>query len=797
MNKTSLVTACKNREENLLKVLDSWLQTDCKELIFVDWSCDVPLFETFHQAGVKDKRIQIIRVEDESRWILTHAYNVGLKRSEGDNILKLDNDHAITKNFFAINALSEGLDARLGSWRLVKDASQAYINGAFLSRSKSLRDVGYFNELITTYGWDDSYLHESLFSHGAAIAYLDPATIQHIEQDEKSRTAQQAVSLEEQLAASVDKNVTEYMNRRNMYLTAVLPRQSTNADHSQYETIKSSEEYGLTVAVLRRLSNPTHHLDATYLQLANLLAYRDLYAWKHGLKPLSVSLSEVHELHEALEPIEGAAASSRGRQPIGTAQGNSKSKTAAGLKTAKRVVGEVGLPKQLTKELWKLLPAACSYYGHTTNEFRYQIDLSKLHLDQKVEQIINSLLPEWAANKVSFRLKPEPTDASIKVVNPWESAEFLIESTLFKSRENQYFWACMNSLKPYLKRSLYELIEKGGKPNDLILNCSVQAFMRGDISQEELVRRLKPLDMIFPTRSKAAYSSWVERWVNSIRDNAGDELADLVESTLLLTDPRVEEASLTLATALFKGSRHMFAYALNIRRMHLFERTDVVISIAPSPESKSQEKYLKEHFSDAPNVSVVHMETDPGLYECWNSTIRNAKSTYVGNANIDDRRGRYHSDYLIYLMEYEALDGAASALVADTSDTHNNYEASQDIWFLGMGREITKNELMIEDETTIKSQNMMHCMPIWRANLHNQLGDFEENAYGTSADWEFWLRMSEGSKRLRLLDVPLGFYLVDAMSHNRRKSDARKQGEQHILLKYFGPNSLSKSHELP
>ena len=90
MNRTSLVTACKNREQNLLKVVDSWLLTECEELVFVDWCCDIPLFETFHKAGIKDKRIKILRVEDEPRWILTHAYNVGLKRSEGNSILKLD-----------------------------------------------------------------------------------------------------------------------------------------------------------------------------------------------------------------------------------------------------------------------------------------------------------------------------------------------------------------------------------------------------------------------------------------------------------------------------------------------------------------------------------------------------------------------------------------------------------------------------------------------------------------------------------------------------------------------------------
>ena len=210
-----------------------------------------------------------------------------------------------------------------------------------------------------------------------------------------------------------------------------------------------------------------------------------------------------------------------------------------------------------------------------------------------------------------------------------------------------------------------------------------------------------------------------------------------------------------------------------------------MISIAPSPESKSQETYLKEHFSDAPNVSVLHLEKDPGLYECWNNTIRNASSTYVGNANIDDRRGRYHSDYLIYTMEYEALDAAASALIADTSDTHNSYSADQDIWYLGMERRISKDDLLIEYDTTIKSQNMMHCMPIWRAAIHQEIGFFEENKFGTSADWEFWLRAASSSKSLKLLDLPLGFYLVDSQSHNRRNLKARMTFESKIIEQYF------------
>jgi hypothetical protein len=230
--------------------------------------------------------------------------------------------------------------------------------------------------------------------------------------------------------------------------------------------------------------------------------------------------------------------------------------------------------------------------------------------------------------------------------------------------------------------------------------------------------------------------------------------------------------------------------------MHLFERTDVVITIAPSPESRSQENYLREHFSNNANVTIAHLDNDPGLYECWNSTIRNAKSKYVGNANIDDRRGRYHSDYLIYLMEYAELDGATSALVADGADTHSTYSASQDIWYLGMERDIRQDDLLIEDDNSAKSQNMMHCMPIWNAKMHDDVGFFEECKYGTSADWEFWLRALKAEKRLSLYDIPLGFYLVDAKSHNRRSYDERRKREKLIIKKHFPSLDHNKLIEL-
>lgn len=787
MANVSIITACKNREENLLKVIDTWLSIECEEVIVVDWSCDIPLFETFHQAGLKDRRIKLIRVEDESRWILTHAYNVGLKRCNSSLVLKLDNDHSISRDFLEINYMSSEIDARIGSWRLVSDPSQHYINGAFFAKNNALRDIGYFNEMITTYGWDDSYLHESLFSHGAKISYLDPETIKHIDQEEITRTAQQAVSYEELISASVGKSVTEFMNRRNMYLTSLLPRQSSTVTQSQYEQLSSKVEYGLNTTTLRRLSNISRDLDDSYTRLANLLAYRDFYSWANGVDPYTFNISEIHQLHDKLDSLDHNCASIESQS---TDISNSRH---THNKNHKNKVSFV--PQKLQSHLWKLLPLACSYYGHTSNDACYQIDISSLNLDLSSEQALNDLLPSWVCKKVTFTQNDSSLNLEANLVKPWLQADSFIEKVLFNTEQNKYFWAAINSLNPCLKRSVYELVEKGGKPIDLILSTSIKQFKAAKINKQQLIKRLKPLDLIFPSQSLIEFESWVNQKVNHISSSVGEEIGNMVYE-ILLDSPRINQTSLTLTTSLFKGSKHMIGYALNIRRMHLFERTEVVVSIAPSSESASQYKYLVDHFYDAPNVKVILMDEDPGLYQSWNNTIQASSSKYASNANIDDRRSRYHSDYLIYMMEYMDLDVAASALMADITDTSTCFSETQDIWFLGMGKIIQANDLILEKENSVTSQNLLHCMPIWKVSLHNEIGFFDEEIFGTSADWEFWLRALEKSKRLYLLDIPLGFYLIDSRSHNRRDLESRRTSEKNILNKHFPDRILSKNIEL-
>ena len=588
----SIVTACMNREENLLRAIPTWLDLEAKEIVIVDWSCKTPICESLNQHGINDARIQIVRVEDEDRWILTHAYNVGLKQAVGDVILKLDNDHTVSRNFLERNHL-QNLDCRVGSWRLANSPEQAYVNGAFLAKSSTIRRVGYFNELITTYGWDDSYLHESLFADGAQIGHIAPESIYHLEQEHAARTRNQKISEESLIATALGKDTTEFMNRRNMYLSALLPRQDENTWQSKYQVIQRERN----VTTIRRLSDsrPDHHLPAHYLQLANRLAFRDFHCWSMGMSVIATSLDEIeNQFTIALEKTKGSN------------RVNLSATTTAGHQDSGSRFNE--------KDLWEYLPLMLSAYGHTDNSQSYIIRLGK---NQEDIDSANRILPAFCKSKVRFIAShcDAPEDA-IEIRTTRANMDQLLMRLVFESEEsNQYFWAAYNSLQPRYKRSLYEMIENCSSPFNL-LKQYIQLCLDQLTTTGRLTRFMRAMELIAPKADATLEQCLGTELYREVLERTAHQQEDII---YMNTGPgeNSREYSLTLVTSLFKGSKYIVSYALNIKRMNLFPRTEVIIYIVPSPEAKYCYEYLHRFFVNDRNVFIELLDSDPGLYQCW------------------------------------------------------------------------------------------------------------------------------------------------------------------------------------
>ena len=215
---TSIVSACMNRNENLLKAMKSWLTTSAAEIIIVDWNSSTPVAETISEY-LTDSRVKVLRVEDEPQWILTYAFNVGLQCVGYDKVFKLDADIVVTNDFIEANAFPENSFIR-GSWQQAlanEDDSQVFINGSFGCKTEDLRKVAFYNEFIRSYGWDDSDLYQRLSTLGLTQWFLNTATLSHLEQDDASRIANQQVSHDKILGKF---SPTDFQNTRNKYIAA-------------------------------------------------------------------------------------------------------------------------------------------------------------------------------------------------------------------------------------------------------------------------------------------------------------------------------------------------------------------------------------------------------------------------------------------------------------------------------------------------------------------------------------------------------------------------------------------------
>lgn len=215
----TIVTACRNREDNLRRVIQSWLDLSPSRVIICDWGSVTPL--THERLGVQGREsiVDIFRCEAD-QWILSWAFNEALVRVESAYTLKLDCDHHISNKFLDWNMPRFGHFSR-GHWRNA-EKGQEYINGAFISCTDLLRRVGYYDERITTYGWDDSDLYLRLYDASLGSSTLEKYSLKHLDQCETTRTKEQDVSREGTLASLLGIEKTAFLIDRNRILCGML-----------------------------------------------------------------------------------------------------------------------------------------------------------------------------------------------------------------------------------------------------------------------------------------------------------------------------------------------------------------------------------------------------------------------------------------------------------------------------------------------------------------------------------------------------------------------------------------------
>jgi len=192
-----------------------------------------------------------------------------------------------------------------------------------------------------------------------------------------------------------------------------------------------------------------------------------------------------------------------------------------------------------------------------------------------------------------------------------------------------------------------------------------------------------------------------------------------------------------------------------------------------------EQKALFDHFEAAQNAVLVWHRTDPGLYECWNIGVRLAKTTYVSNANVDDLRHPRQVRALVRALDNTegAAIAAAALLPFETYQPDYRIIATDNPWYADQAGRFYLSDLGFlkekDGKTVLEPHCIPHCMPVWRRDVHEVHGYFDENTYGTYADWAFWMKVLRGGQCGILIREALSYYFINPGSHNRRGDKLR------------------------
>ena len=136
----------------------------------------------------------------------------------------------------------------------------------------------------------------------------------------------------------------------------------------------------------------------------------------------------------------------------------------------------------------------------------------------------------------------------------------------------------------------------------------------------------------------------------------------------------------------------------------------------------------------------LHLVTDRiGIYETWNKAIQSGTGEFITNLNADDLRLPHSICSQATDLQRRSVDGS-----------YGNFYLSEDIFStleFPSKRTLLSSLGNFSKETLVEnSLNFMHCAPMWRRKLHEQLGLFDESLK-SSGDTEFWLRaLSAGAQ---------------------------------------------------
>jgi glycosyltransferase involved in cell wall biosynthesis len=195
-------------------------------------------------------------------------------------------------------------------------------------------------------------------------------------------------------------------------------------------------------------------------------------------------------------------------------------------------------------------------------------------------------------------------------------------------------------------------------------------------------------------------------------------------------------ASVDVIISLYKFEK--FKNVLEKSLESCFKNPKITVHIVAVCASESEIHWLKNLTSNS-HHRLYFLDERIGIYEAWNLAIQHSSAELITNLNVDDLRLPHSICTQATQLENSYADGSFGNFVL-TDDIFVSLDSSSTNHLVSSLGQFDLERL------AGKSQNFMHCAPIWKRSLHERFGMFDASL-SSSGDTEFWLRaMSSGAK---------------------------------------------------
>lgn len=176
----SVCTSVRDRNDYLVRALPSWLQLPAQEYVIVDWTSGQSVKDAIR--NFKDDRITVIRVKNESSFVISRAMNFAISQTKENFILKMDGDiivkpkrivrHQVWQNVFYVGG---------------GDLNDLHTFGTiWLTKEMFLKSNGY-DERMKGWGAEDNDFYQRLLALSYKFARWSKKAVNHIDHPDSTR----------------------------------------------------------------------------------------------------------------------------------------------------------------------------------------------------------------------------------------------------------------------------------------------------------------------------------------------------------------------------------------------------------------------------------------------------------------------------------------------------------------------------------------------------------------------------------------------------------------------------------